>query len=92
MAKPKPRSTNTTVHTRPASPLMCVADALTLLRALSQSTMALDEIMEELGCSRATAFRLLGELRIQLGVCVDHDASLGGYRVTDWGVIDRRRI
>lgn len=92
MAKPKPRATNTTVHIRDARPLMCVTDALSLLRALTEGTMAMDEIMEHLDCSRAKVFRLLGELRIQLGVCVDHDASLGGYRVTEWGAINRRWI
>jgi len=54
--------------------------------------MSMEEIVEALELHRSTVFRILGDLRQQLGVCIDHDATADGYRITDWGAINSRRI
>lgn len=73
------------------SPKLPIREALAILRACARGTCDAEELADIAG-SRSTFFRILRSLRKELGVSIDWDASLGGYRVTDWGLINRRRL
>jgi DNA-binding IclR family transcriptional regulator len=79
-------------RSRTARPKLSVRDALQLLRVLREETLDAPELMDALDVSRATLFRLLRDMRDDLGVAIDHDESLGGYRIADWGVINPKRL
>lgn len=72
-------------------PLMPVVTALGVLRALSEEPMTADALAEAMGTSRATMFRLLAHMREQLGVVLESSQGVG-YRIADWGVIDKRKF
>ncbi|HEX4871575.1 MAG TPA: WYL domain-containing protein, partial [Nevskiaceae bacterium] len=50
------------------------------LLAGRRTALPLQRIQEELGCSRATAVRLITQLRDQLGAPLHYDREQGGYR------------
>jgi biotin operon repressor len=77
---------------RTHSPKIAVREALSLLRALAADALSLEDLIAVVGRSRATVFRLLNDLRLELGVDIIFDESVGGYRVVDWGVLNRRRV
>lgn len=66
------------------------ASAIAIARRLAAGTADRYELMESAGCSRATLMRYLADLQRELGVITEWDPSLGGYRVTDWGGLNRR--
>lgn len=50
--------------------------------------IALDDIMQELGCARATANRAIQTLRDDLGAPLEYDRELNGYRYTGTAVYE----
>jgi len=50
------------------------------LLANRRTPTSLADLMERLGCSEATAYRLVAELRDRLGAPIELDKELGGYR------------
>lgn len=67
-------------------------DALGLLSVLRGQPMSAEQITDAIGVSRAKFFRLMRSMHEQLGVVIEHDPTVGGYRIRDWGVINQRRL
>lgn len=62
---------------------------LTILRALRDQPLSQADIRRVARISPATFFRLLLSAR-ELGIAIECDD--GRYSVTDWGIINRRRL
>ena len=66
--------------------LIDLDNCLSLLRACASRPRTEAELLRAIGVSRATLFRVLGDVREQFGARIVKDD--GKYSVQDWGIID----